>query len=75
MLRGFFDTKGFALVNMLLQSAPFKAAYFVEDVTMPLATRNAQQRGDTARRKLHLLFDNFKCYTGSHVQKEMTRRG
>jgi hypothetical protein len=59
----FFNLREFALVNLLLLCMSSAAAYFIDNVIIPLADPHAQQRGDIARRKLHLPFENFRCHT------------
>jgi hypothetical protein len=75
MLTVFLNPKEFALVNLLPQGRSFTAAYFVDNVTVPLANRQARQPGDISRRKLYLHFSNSKCHTARHVQEEIAAIG
>jgi hypothetical protein len=71
ILTVFLNSKEFALVNLLPHGAPFTAAHFVDNVIIQLPSQRAQQRGDIARRILHLHFDNSKCCTARHVEEEI----
>jgi hypothetical protein len=60
MLMVFFNPKEFVRVNLLPQGRSLIAVHFVDNVIIPLASRYAQQRGDTSRRRLYLHFNNSK---------------
>jgi hypothetical protein len=71
MLEVFFNPKEFAMVDFLPQDTFFTAGYFVNNMTLPLANRHAQQLGDLGRRILHLHVDNSKGQTTGRVQEQI----
>jgi hypothetical protein len=74
MLTVFFNPHEFAIVNLLPQGRSSTAAYFAENVIVPLVDRHAQQVGDIADRNLQLHFHNSRCHTARQVQDEMVCR-
>jgi hypothetical protein len=52
----------FMTVNSLPLDTSFTAVYFVNNVIVRWASRRVQQRGDIARCKLRLHFDNSECH-------------
>jgi hypothetical protein len=52
----FLNMKEFVIMNLSLWGTSFTARYFVYNVSIPLASRHTQQRGDRARHQLRLLF-------------------
>jgi hypothetical protein len=71
MLTVFFNSKEFTRVDLLPQDTPFTAVHFVNNATVPLVNRYAQQLEDIAHHKVHLHFGNSKCHTARHVQEQM----
>jgi hypothetical protein len=71
VLTTFLNSKKFITVNMLPQGTSFTAASLADTVTISLASRHPQHRGDIAHRTLGLYFDCSKCYTVRHVQEQM----
>jgi hypothetical protein len=71
MLTVLFNPNKFVRVNVLPQGTSFTTVYFVDNAIIPLDDRHHQQRGDTARGKLHLHLDDYKCRTARGVQKQM----
>jgi hypothetical protein len=69
MLRVFFNPKEFVPTNLLPRAMSVAAEYSIEPFIISLANRHAQQRGNIARRKRHLPFDNFKCHAARHVRE------
>jgi hypothetical protein len=65
----FFNRKEFTIVSLLPQGALPAAAYFVDNVIIPLANPHTRQRGAITHHKVH--FDNSKCNTSRHVQEKM----
>jgi hypothetical protein len=73
MLTVFFNPRAFAVINFLPPGTPFNAAYFVSEVIIPLHQLHSTMRGDNARRKLRVHFDNSPCHTAREVSEEMSR--
>jgi hypothetical protein len=71
MLTVLFNPNEFVRVNLLPQGTSFTTVYFVDNAIIPLDDLHHQQRGDTARGKLHLRLDNSKCRTARDIQEQM----
>jgi hypothetical protein len=67
LLAIFFNLIELASENLVPHGTSSTVAYFVDNVIIPLASRDGSQLGDIARCKLHLHFDNSKYYIARHV--------
>jgi hypothetical protein len=73
MLTIFFNLRSFVVVDLLPQDTTFDAAYFIAQMITQLHELQSITKGDNARQKLCLHFDNSPYHTACAVVDEMVR--